>query len=65
MWRALAFVALLALAAYGAVWLADRPGVVTVTWGGYEVATSLAAALVGVMVLAVVLVWVVVETRGR
>ncbi len=59
MWRALAFLALLALAAYGAVWLADRPGVVTVTWGGYELATSLAAALVGVMVLAVVLgfVW--------
>lgn len=55
MWRALAFLALLAIAAYGAVWLADRPGVVTVTWGGYELATSLAAALVGVMVLAVVL----------
>ncbi|WP_298953266.1 heme biosynthesis HemY N-terminal domain-containing protein [uncultured Methylobacterium sp.] len=63
MWRALAFLALLALAAFGAVWLADRPGVVTVTWGGYELATSLAAALVGVLVLAVVLgfVWAIVR----
>ncbi|MFH6786021.1 MULTISPECIES: heme biosynthesis protein HemY [Methylobacterium] len=64
MWRALAFLALLALAAYGAVWLADRPGVVTVTWGGYELATSLAAALVGVMVLAVVLGFVWAFARG-
>ncbi|MGE7415390.1 heme biosynthesis protein HemY [Methylobacterium tarhaniae] len=64
MWRALAFLALLALAAYGAVWLADRPGVVTVTWGGYELATSLAAALVGVMVLAVVLGFIWAFARG-
>ncbi len=64
MWRALAFVALLAVAAYGAVWLADRPGVVTVTWGGYELATSLAAALVGVMVLAVVLGFIWAFARG-
>ena len=52
MWRALAFLAFLALAAFGAVWIADRPGVVTITWNGYEVATSLAVALVGVLIAA-------------
>ncbi|ACL59338.1 heme biosynthesis protein HemY [Methylobacterium nodulans] len=64
MWRALAFLALLAIAAYGAVWLADHPGVVTVTWSGYEVATSLAAALVGVLIFAVILGFVWAFTRG-
>ncbi|AWN35787.1 heme biosynthesis protein HemY [Methylobacterium radiodurans] len=63
MWRALAFLALLALAAFGAVWIADRPGTVTIVWNGYEIATSLAIALVGVLVAAIVigLVWAVVR----
>ncbi|GJD80947.1 heme biosynthesis protein HemY [Methylobacterium gregans] len=63
MWRALAFLALLALAAFGAVWIADRPGTVTIVWNGYEVATSLAIALVGVLVAAIVigLIWAVVR----
>src|SRR3954471_2109003 len=46
MWRALVFIGLLALAAYGAVWLADRPGDVLLAWGGYRVQTSVAGALV-------------------
>src|SRR5919107_870535 len=46
MWRALVFVGLLALAAYGAVWLADRPGDVLVTYGGYRIQTTVAIALV-------------------
>ncbi|TXM83119.1 heme biosynthesis protein HemY, partial [Methylobacterium sp. WL122] len=63
MWRALAFLALLAVAAFGAVWIADRPGSVIIVWNGYEVATSLAIALVGVGVAAIVLglVWAVVR----
>lgn len=63
MWRALAFLALLALGAFGAVWIADRPGTVTIVWNGYEVATSLAIALVGVLVAAIVigLIWAVVR----
>ncbi len=63
MWRALAFLALLALAAFGAVWIADRPGTVTIVWNGYEVATSLAIGLVGVLVAAVAigLLWAVVR----
>ena len=46
MWRALVFIGLLALAAFGAVWLADRPGNVVVTWGGYQAQTSVAVAAV-------------------
>ncbi len=63
MWRALAFLALLAIAAFGAVWIADRPGTVTIVWNGYEVATSLAIALVGVLLAAIALglVWAVVR----
>ncbi|KQT11894.1 heme biosynthesis protein HemY [Methylobacterium sp. Leaf399] len=63
MWRALAFLALLALAAFGAVWIADRPGSVTIVWNGYEVATSLAIALIGVLVasIAIGFVWAIVR----
>ncbi|WP_019903048.1 heme biosynthesis HemY N-terminal domain-containing protein [Methylobacterium sp. 77] len=63
MWRALAFLALLAIAAFGATWIADRPGTVTIVWNGYEIATSLAIALIGVLVAAIVVgfVWAVVK----
>lgn len=63
MWRALAFLALLALAAFGAVWIADRPGSVTIVWNGYEVATSLAIALIGVLIAAILIgfVWAIVR----
>ncbi|GAB6844142.1 HemY protein [Methylorubrum rhodinum] len=62
MWRALVFLALLALAAYGAVWIADHPGTVNVAWGGYDVQMSLAIALTGVLVAAIVvaLIWAIV-----
>src|SRR4051794_17645006 len=55
MWRALLFIALLALAAFGAVWLADRPGTVLVTWGGYRAETSVAATAVTVVGVALLL----------
>jgi HemY protein len=63
MWRALAFLALLAVAAYGATWIADHPGTVTIVWNGYEVATSLAFGLIGVLIAAVLLgfVWAIVR----
>ncbi|HVL73699.1 MAG TPA: heme biosynthesis HemY N-terminal domain-containing protein, partial [Beijerinckiaceae bacterium] len=64
MWRALIFIALLALAAFAAVWLADRPGSLVVTWGGYEYRTTLALAAVAIAALALVLalLWSVVST---
>lgn len=55
MWRALVFIGLLALAAFGAVWLADRPGNVLITWGGYRAETSVAATVVTMVGLALLL----------
>ncbi len=63
MWRALVFIGLLAVAAFGAVWLADRPGNVLITWGGYEYRTTVAilaiAAVAGALLLS--LLWTVVR----
>src|SRR4029453_4630637 len=42
MWRALVFIGLLCVAAFGAVWLADRPGTVLITFAGYEIQMSVA-----------------------
>ncbi len=52
MWHRLVFLLFLIGLAYGAVWLADRPGAVTVDWQGYHVETSF-ALVVGAIALAV------------
>jgi HemY protein len=64
MWRALVFIGLLCLAAFGAVWLADRPGTVLVTFGGFEAQTSVAVAAISLAGLALLLamMWSVVTT---
>lgn len=64
MWRALVFLGLLALAAFAAVWLAERPGEVTLVWGGQEVRTSAAAALVGILAAAMALAFVWTGVRA-
>lgn len=67
MWRALVFIGLLCVAAFGAVWLADRPGTVLITFAGYEVQTSVAVAaiaLVGIA-LALALLWAAVSAILR
>src|SRR3712207_3270265 len=55
MWRALVFIGLLCVAAFGAVWLADRPGTVLVTFGGYGLQTSVAVAAIALAGLALAL----------
>ncbi len=55
MWRALVYLGILALVAFGAVWVADNPGTVTVVWKGYNIGTSVAVALVGVLIVALVI----------
>lgn len=67
MWRALVFIGLLCVAAFGAVWLADRPGTVLVTFGGYEMQTSVAVAAVALVGIALVLalLWAAVTTILR
>ena len=52
MWRALVYLGLLAIAAFGAVWIADHPGTVTVSWNGYDYGTSLGWGIVGLVVIA-------------
>ena len=63
MLRLLIFLAALALAAWGLSWLADNPGVVTLTWRGVEYRVSLMLALVAVLALATMLsiVWAVLR----
>ncbi len=55
MWRALVFIGLLCVAAFGAVWLADRPGTVLITFAGYEVQTSVAVGVIALVGLALAL----------
>lgn len=67
MWRALVFIGLLCVAAFGAVWLADRPGTVLVTFGGYELQTSVAAATIALVAiaLALALLWAGISSLLR
>jgi len=63
MWRALVFIGLLCVAAFAAGWLADQPGEVLVTFGGYRIETTVAVAaiaLVGIGFLLAVL-WAMVN----
>jgi HemY protein len=50
--RVLVYLAVFAALAVGAVWLADRPGEVSVVWQGWRIDTSVALAAIGVVVLA-------------
>jgi len=45
MWRVLVPFSIIAVLCAAAVWLADHPGVVTVTWQGYEIRTSFVMGL--------------------
>src|SRR6478609_9607836 len=67
MWRALVFLGLLCVAAFGAVWLADRPGTVLVTFGGYELQTSVAVATIALVAVALglALLWAAISTLLR
>jgi HemY protein len=50
--RILSFVLGLALLITGSVWLADRPGAVTVDWLGWRIETSVPVLLVGLLIAA-------------
>src|SRR5262245_4683566 len=65
--RVLVYLAVVALLAFGAVWLADRPGDVAITWQGERVETSvmvLAAAAAAVAIGAIVL-WSILRAIVR
>ncbi len=65
--RVIWFLIVVGLLALGAVWFADRPGDVAVTWMGYQIETSVMVALVGVLivVVAAMLLWTVVRAIVR
>lgn len=69
--RVLAYLLVVFALALGAVWIADRPGVVTIDWLGTEVQTSVVFAMVtliavlGVAVIAVLLFSGVIAAPGR
>ena len=59
MFRLLILLAAVALAAWGLMWLADNPGVVTVTWGGveYKFSLMLAFGIVGAIAVLWSIAW--------
>jgi HemY protein len=61
--RVLLYLFVIALLAVGAVWLADRPGEVSVLWQGYRIETSVAIAAIGVVILAflVMIAWTLIR----
>ncbi|WP_066477550.1 heme biosynthesis HemY N-terminal domain-containing protein [Bosea sp. WAO] len=61
--RVLTYLLVIAALAAGAVWLADRPGEVSVLWQGYRIETSVAIAAIGVILLAflALVVWAVLR----
>lgn len=67
MYRIILFLVLIALAAAGAAWVAEQTGDVTLSWGGWRVATSLPvfALALGITVLAAMLAWSVFRALWR
>ena len=54
--RVVLFLVLVTLAAFGAAWLADRPGEVAITWLGWRIETS----VMMLVIAAAVVVWLAV-----
>ena len=65
--RVILFLALAALLAFGAVWLADRPGEIAITWQGYRIEASVmvAAVALAMLVILAVLLWSLIRTIVR
>jgi len=67
MYRIILFLLLIALAAAGASWVADQPGDVVLTWGGYRARPSLPvfALGLGIVVVVAILAWTMVLALWR
>ncbi len=57
--RVIVFLAVVALAALGVAWFADRPGEVAIVWGGWRLETSAMVGAVAILLLvaALILFW--------
>lgn len=67
MLRIVLFLVLIALAAAGAAWVADQPGEVVLTWGGWRASPTIPVfvLLLGVFAVAIVLLWSILTTIWR
>jgi HemY protein len=65
--RVILYLALVALLACGAAWIADRPGEVAITWQGWRIETSVMFAVVAIsaLVAAALLAWSLARTILR
>jgi HemY protein len=65
--RIVLFLLLIALAAAGATWVADQTGVVTLTWSGWRITTTLPvlALAIGVIAVAAVIAWSILRGLWR
>jgi HemY protein len=67
MFRIILFLILIALAAFGAAWVADQTGNVVLTWSGGQIETSLPvfALVLAVALIAVLLAWSLLRALWR
>jgi HemY protein len=67
MYRIILFLLLIALAALGAAWIADQPGEVLLSWGGWSAHPKLPVfvLLLGIVIVAAILVWTILLTLWR
>jgi len=65
--RVIIYLIVLAALAYGAVWLAERPGEVAITWQGERIDTSVMvlAAAIAAVVVAAVFIWSILRAILR
>jgi HemY protein len=67
MLRIVLFLVLIALAGAGAAWVADQPGNVVLTWGGYRASPSIPVFVLclGIFAVLIVLLWSILTTIWR
>jgi HemY protein len=65
--RIVLFLVLIALAAAGAAWVAEQTGDVTLSWGGWRMATTLPvfALALGIVIVAAMLAWSILGSLWR
>ena len=67
MYRIILFLLLIALAGWGAAWVADQPGEVLLSWGGWRAHPPLPVfvLLVGIVIVAAILAWTILLALWR
>jgi HemY protein len=67
MYRIILFLVLIALAAWGAAWVADQRGDVLLSWGNWRAHPSLPVfvMLLGIVIVAAILAWMILLTLWR